>query len=417
MAPDSALPHQPNEVLIDGVLYDCLNFRHPGGSILKYYLGSGDATETYRQFHMKLPRADKYLKLLPHRPAPPQLNVNVEEQKRLAKLSRDFKELQDTCVEEGLFDPSWPHIFYRFSELILMHVVGFYILFRLSLLWPIALVILGVAEGRCGWWMHEAGHYSVTGIPWLDIKIQEVLYGLGDGMSASWWRSQHNKHHATPQKHHHDVDLETLPLVAFNAIIARRGRRSVNIRRWISLQRYLFAPVTCSLVALYWQLFLHIRHAMRTRRYTEGAAILCRWIAVGVICHKLQVSFWQGLGGVLFSQAFGAAYIFISFALNHTHLPMLPEDQHAHFVEYAAVYTMNVTPSWLVTWFMGYLNYQVEHHLFPSMPQFRFVQLAPRVRRLFEENGLTYDSRPYAKSLQTTFKNLGDVAEFIVAGK
>nr|AEI59766.1 delta-5 desaturase [synthetic construct] len=416
MALDNVRPHQPNEVLIDGVLYDCTDFRHPGGSILKYYLGSGDATETYQQFHLKLPRADKYLKRLPNRPAPPQHSVNVDEQKRLEKLSRDFKALQDACVEEGLFNASWPHIVYRFSELILMHAIGLYMLFRLPILWPVALVILGVAEGRCGWWMHEAGHYSVTGIPWLDIKIQEVLYGLGDGMSASWWRSQHNKHHATPQKHRHDVDLETLPLVAFNKIIARRGKRNASIRRWISLQMFLFGPVTCSLVALYWQLFLHVRHAMRTQRYTEGSAILCRWIVVGVICHQLQVSFWQGLGGVLFSQAFSAAYIFINFALSHSHLPMLPEDEHAHFVEYAAIYTMNVTPSWFVTWFMGYLNYQVEHHLFPTMPQFRFVQQAPRVRKLFEENGLKYDSRPYMESLQKTFKNLGDVAEFIVAG-
>ncbi|KAG5507240.1 hypothetical protein JIQ42_06646 [Leishmania sp. Namibia] len=410
------LPHQPKEVLIDGVLYDCTNFLHPGGSILKYYLGSGDATETYQQFHLKLPRADKYLKRLPHRPAPPQLDVDVGEQKRLAKLSRDFKALKDACVKEGLFDANWPHIFCRFSELILMHGIGLCMLFRLPVLWPIALAILGVAQGRCGWWMHEAGHYSVTGIRWLDIKVQEVLYGLGDGMSASWWRSQHNKHHATPQKHRFDVDLETLPLVAFNKTIARRGRMNVNVRRWVSLQLYLFGPVTCSLVALYWQLFLHVRHIMRARRYTEGVAILCRWIAVGVICHNLRVSFWQGLGGVLFAQAFSAAYIFINFALNHTHLPMLPEDRHAHFVEYAAIYTMDVTPSWFVTWFMGYLNFQVEHHLFPSMPQFRFVQLAPRVRQLLEENGLKYDSRPYMKSLQATFKNLGDVAEFMASG-
>lgn len=414
MAVDNNFPQQPTEVMIDGVLYDCANFRHPGGSVLKYFLGSGDATETYQQFHVKLPKADKYLKRLPNRPAPAQLSVDLDEQKRLAKLSRDFKALHDACVKEGLFDANWPHIIYRFAELIVMHAVGIYMLFRVPMLTPFALVLLGIVEGRCGWWMHEAGHYSVTGIPWLDIKIQEVLYGFGDGMSAAWWRSQHNKHHATPQKHRHDVDLETLPLVAFNKMIARRGKRNVNIRRWISLQMYLFGPVTCSLVALYWQLFLHVRHAFRTRRYTELVSIACRWIAVGVLCHKLQVSFWQGLAGALFSQAFAAAYIFVSFALNHSHLPMLREDQHVHFVEYAAVYTMDVTPTWFVSWFMGYLNFQVEHHLFPCMPQFRFVELAPRVRKLFEENGLKYDSRPYVESVRTTFRNLGDVAEFMV---
>lgn len=416
MPSPNELPQQSYEVLIKETLYDCRNFKHPGGSILKYYLGSGDATETYEQFHLKLPRADKYLKRLPSRPAPPsQLPMDVAEEKRLAKLSQDFQKLHQECVREGLFDACWSHICYRFTELILMHVIGIWMLFHTPKLWPISLFILGIAEGRCGWWMHEAGHYSATGIPWLDIKIQEILYGLGDGMSAAWWRVQHNKHHATPQKHQHDVDLETLPLLAFNNIIAKRCRRDGLVRRWISLQMYLFGPVTCSLVALFWQLFLHPRHAIRTRRYTELLSMLCRWIFVGYLCHQLQVSVWKGVTAVLFSQAFGAAYIFVSFALNHTHLPVLAADKHAHFVEYASIYTIDVAPNWFVTWFMGYLNFQVEHHLFPCMPQFRFVKLAPRVRQMFIENGLTYDSRPYMVVLRDTFANLGSVAEYISA--
>ncbi|KAK7196610.1 delta-5 fatty acid desaturase [Novymonas esmeraldas] len=415
MALNDALPQQKYEILIDGVLYDCTNLRHPGGSVYRYFLGSGDATETFQQFHLKLPKASKYLQRLPSRPAPPQSNVDLAEQKRLAKLSRDFKALHDACVEEGLFDASWLHIAYRMGELILMHALGIYMLFHAPSLWPVSLILLGVAEGRCGWLMHEAGHYSVTGIPWLDIKLQEVLYGLGDGMSAAWWRSQHNKHHASPQKHRHDVDMETLPLVAFNKAIARRGKRNPYIRRWISWQQYVFGPITCSIIALYWQLFLHVRHSARTRRYTELLSMLCRWVSVGVLCHSLHVSFWRGLGGVLFSQAFSSAYIFVSFSLSHSHLPTLPEDQHVHFVEYGSYHTMNVAPSWFVTWFMAYLNYQVEHHLFPCMPQFRFVALAPRVRRLFEENGLVYDSRSYKSSMKATFDNLGAVADYIVS--
>ena len=41
-------------------------------------------------------------------------------------------------------------------------------------------------------------------------------------MSASYWRNQHNKHHATPQKLNHDVDLDTLPLVAFHKTVAEK---------------------------------------------------------------------------------------------------------------------------------------------------------------------------------------------------
>ena len=45
-----------------------------------------------------------------------------------------------------------------------------------------------------------------------------LTYGLGCGMSACYWRNQHNKHHTTPQKLGADPDLATLPLVAFHPI-------------------------------------------------------------------------------------------------------------------------------------------------------------------------------------------------------
>jgi fatty acid desaturase len=55
----------------------------------------------------------------------------------------------------------------------------------------------------------------------IDRALQIVLYGVGCGMSGSWWRIQHNKHHAMPQKLGHDVDLNTLPLVAFTEKVRR----------------------------------------------------------------------------------------------------------------------------------------------------------------------------------------------------
>ena len=39
-----------------------------------------------------------------------------------------------------------------------------------------------------------------------------------------------------------------------------------------------------------------------------------------------------------------------------------------------------------VDWWMSYLNYQIEHHLFPSMPQFNHPIISPRVKALFEKH-------------------------------
>ena len=95
-----------------------------------------------------------------------------------------------------------------------MHAAGFWMMFNGM---PIlGLLTLGVVQGRCGWFMHEGGHHSLTGNILLDHAIQVFFYGTGCGMSGAFWRNQHNKHHATPQKIGHDVDLDTLPLVMFH---------------------------------------------------------------------------------------------------------------------------------------------------------------------------------------------------------
>jgi fatty acid desaturase len=53
-----------------------------------------------------------------------------------------------------------------------------------------------------------------------------------------------------------------------------------------------------------------------------------------------------------------------------------------HWVEYALLHTVDVQHSWWCDWWMGYLNYQIEHHLFPTMPDFRLRAIVPRVRAL-----------------------------------
>jgi cytochrome b involved in lipid metabolism len=83
------------EVLIDGRFYDVTNMKHPGGSVINYYVGEGaDATQAYNEFHIRSKRAKKFLDALPSRPA---------EKKELPKLPGqqalldDFNKLHRDC--------------------------------------------------------------------------------------------------------------------------------------------------------------------------------------------------------------------------------------------------------------------------------------------------------------------------------
>eukprot|EP00756_Hemistasia_phaeocysticola_P000906 Hpha_TRINITY_DN10654_c0_g1::TRINITY_DN10654_c0_g1_i1::g.156694::m.156694 len=396
------------EVLINEKMYDITGFRHPGGSVINFLAYGGDATDTFIEFHGHSPSANKYLVSLPSRQATEE-ELRGRREDRYAKLSTSYQKLRADLKAKGHFEPSVAHVLYRLAEIAIMHIVGIYILMNYPTPLGVAgaLLMLGVVQGRCGWLMHEAGHYSYTKVPALDRVLQIFLYGVGCGMSAGWWRSQHNRHHAAPQKLHHDVDLETMPLVSFNHRISARIKNPI-LKAWLRLQGILFFPVICTLVSLGWQFFLHPRYMQRTGKYMEFLSLVIRY--VGWFGFVTQGWTWgQAWALYVAYVAVGGSYIFTNFALSHTHLPVTSEDEYIHWAEYAVNHTTNITPHPGTNWWMSYLNFQIEHHLFPQMPQYHMPKVAPQVRAWCKENGLQYDERDYFSCFADTLKNLHDV--------
>ena len=431
-------------MLIEGKYYDVTNLKHPGGSVIKFYAGKGiDATQAYYNFHIRSEKAQKYLTQLPSRTATAAetssstssakgkggqvTNETVDPLPGKQELLIDFNKFTKQLYDEGYFEPSLPHAIYRIFEIFFMHFLGYVLATQSSsitggssslssLISFIGILILGIASGRCGWLMHECGHYSLTGSIPIDKQLQVWLYGLGCGMSASWWRAQHNKHHSMPQKLQHDVDLNTLPLVAFTSKIVKKANKM--LRNWISIQAICFPLITCLLVALGWQFYLHPRHIIRSKNYAEIPPLIAR-AALFYYLVVVPYGALPAMGYYLLYNFIAADYIFINFALSHTHLPTVPaEDKQVDWVRYAAIHTMNVSPGPFnfVSWWMSYLNFQIEHHLFPSMPQFRHPLISKRVKALFEKHGLVYDQRSYVEGVKVTFQNLSKVGNEVFIG-
>jgi fatty acid desaturase 2 (delta-6 desaturase) len=170
-------------------------------------------------------------------------------------------------------------------------------------------------------------------------------------------------------------------------------------------------PKMCLLIGLSWSLYMHPRHIMRTRRVFEALCCAARYVGWFAFMRHVGYSWLDSIGALLVSFALACTYIFVNFAVSHTHLPVTEADEHLHWIEYSALHTTNVDGSAFVTWWMSNLNFQIEHHLFPTMPQFRHPLIAPRVMRLFAKHGLPYDSRPYTRAIRDTFANLRAVGK------
>jgi hypothetical protein len=100
-------------------------------------------------------------------------------------------------LQEGYFEPNLAHVAYRIGEVIAMYAASLVLIWGGR--WWTGMLMMGIAQGRCGWLQHEGGHYSLTGNIKIDRHLQMIIYGLGCGMSGCYWRNQHNKHHAAPQ--------------------------------------------------------------------------------------------------------------------------------------------------------------------------------------------------------------------------
>jgi len=62
-------------------------------------------------------------------------------------------------------------------------------------------------------------------------------------------------------------------------------------------------------------------------------------------------------------------YMGASFAPNHKGMPILPRDAKVDFLRRQVLTSRNIRGGVLMDGFMGGLNYQIEHHLFPNMPR------------------------------------------------
>ena len=53
-----------------------------------------------------------------------------------------------------------------------------------------------------------------------------------------------------------------------------------------------------------------------------------------------------------------------------------------------------------------FLNYQIEHHLWPDLPSNRYAEVAPKVRALFDKYGLSYNTRPMPQQVASAWHRI-----------
>ena len=256
--------------------------------------------------------------------------------------------------------------------------------------WQLAVaVVFAVIFTQTAMLGHDAAHRQIFKSGKWNDWISLIVGDLFVGMSYGWWQHKHTRHHANPNKEGLDPDLE-LPVVSFTPDQAIRRRNPVT--GWaIAHQGAFFFPIL-----LFEGLSLH---ASSVRRVFQREHIDRRWVEMAFMAVRfggyLTLVFLVLSPGIAFAflgvqlGLFGF-YMGASFAPNHKGMPLVPKDVTLDFLRRQVLMSRNIRGSRMLDVAMGGLNYQIEHHLFPSMPRPHLRRAAPLIAAYCREHDVPY---------------------------
>jgi fatty acid desaturase len=257
--------------------------------------------------------------------------------------------------------------------------------------WQLATaVFLAVVFSQLGFVTHDAGHRQMFRTRRPNDRVGLIIGDLLIGISYGWWVGKHNRHHANPNNVEEDPDV-VIGAVAFTTdqALAKRGLLRVIARH----QAWLFFPLLSLQAAQ-----LHVQSVRSLLRQRGRAAVLEGLLLTGhllaylgavvTVLSPLRALLWiavqQGLFGV---------YLGCSFAPNHKGMPILSGRDELDHLRRQVLTSRNVRGNRFLEFALGGLNYQIEHHLFPSMPRPNLRHAQPIVRAFCQQHGLPYAER------------------------
>lgn len=317
----------------------------------------------------------------------------------------EYRELRRRVRDAGLLAPQ-PGAFagrLLVTGTLLAASVAF--LFAFHAPWGVALgaLFLSVVSVQIAYLSHDAGHRQGFVRRWQNTLVGLVLTDLLLGASYGWWVRKHNAHHAHPNHADMDPDID-LPLIAFTPAQAMEKR---GLFRLVARYQVWFALPLLSLVAyaqrLASVLFL-CRERSRYRRWEAGALLLNAVLFVGVPLVLLGP--WLTLLLIAIHQACTGVYLGLVFAPNHKGMAMVDAAAPLDSLRAQVLTARNVRGHPVTDWVYGGLNYQIEHHLFPSLSRNRLRPAQRIVSAFCRERAISYHETSVGQSYREIFDSL-----------
>jgi len=235
---------------------------------------------------------------------------------------------------------------------------------------------------------HEAAHRQVFSSGKTNDTTARILANAVVGISYSWWMGKHTRHHANPNTVGKDPDIAS-DFIMFQEENAAQTKGFT--KAFVQRQGWLFFPIlTLEGLNLHVQAFKRVFSKEPIQhRGVEITLLLVRNIGYPLILVALMPWYIAAAFLVIHMALFGV-YMGASFAPNHKGMPQIPAGVKVDFLRRQVLTSRNIRGGLFMDHFMGGLNYQVEHHLFPSMARPKLAKAAKLVREFCQEKKIAY---------------------------
>jgi fatty acid desaturase len=273
--------------------------------------------------------------------------------------------------------------------------------------WQLALAVgFAVISTQLGFLGHDAGHRQIFASNRANQAFGVVLANIGVGFSYGWWVDKHNRHHAHPNDEDKDPDIGAGAFVFTKGQAQASGRIA---RRFYRYQAWGFFPLLL-LEALNLRV-ASMRYLLGSRRRMHELVLISLHI-VGYLCLVfILLSPVKALVFIAIHQGLFGLYLGCAFAPNHKGMPQLSESDNADFLRRQVLTSRNVRGHWLTDIALGGLNYQIEHHLFPSMPRINLRRAQHIVRAYCDSHRVPYLETGLIASYSQALRHLDAVGK------
>jgi fatty acid desaturase len=320
----------------------------------------------------------------------------------------EYSQLSHMIKDAGLLERRKGYYWARIAVNVVLLAgagVGFYLANHTW--WVLVLAVYcAIVSTQLAFTGHEAGHRQMFRSRRAN-ELAGYLHGnLMIGLSYDWWVDKHNRHHRNPNQSELDPDVGTGAFVFSHEDMVKRGR----VGRYLAQYQALFFFPLLALESLNLQV-ASIRAVAKTGARNRGIEALLLFIHLTgyITLLLLTMSPLQALAFLGVHQALFGIYLGCSFAPNHKGMRMLSKDEEMDFLRRQVLTSRNVTGGVPVGMLLGGLNWQIEHHLFPSMHRPNLRRAVPIVREFCENHGLPYAEANLLRSYQLAMGHLHDV--------